>query len=82
MCRKSSSFGIDMLDDDSRQHSNAPAHPFVISSRVHGNGVAGARHRCGQLRNVNVLPARIDAADGAQRTGMLGNHRNIHADTT
>ena len=37
---------------------------------------------CGQGGDVDVLPAGVDAAERGQRAGVLGDHRDPHADTS
>jgi hypothetical protein len=50
----------------------------VIASGVHRDLVALADHRRGEFGDVDVLTARINPAEGGQRTGVLGHHRDLH----
>jgi hypothetical protein len=43
-----------------------------------GHGVPAADEMIGECGDVDVLPARVRAAEYGERAGVLGHHRDLH----
>jgi hypothetical protein len=74
--------GVDVVDDDARRHLQALGQVGVVAARVHDDLRATPRDGLRQRRDVDVLPARVDAAQRGERAGVLGHHRDPHATTS
>ncbi len=74
--------GIDVLDDQAGGHLHPHGHLRIVAPRVHDDVVAELRGLAGERGDVDVLPARVDAAERRERARVLGNHRNPHAVTS
>ena len=89
MCGQSSSFGIGAAGPASTWRTITPGAKCDSSgsvgssrSRVHDDVDAQAGQSAGQLRDVDVLAARVDAAEQRHRTGVFGHHVDPHVVTS
>ncbi|OUE10225.1 hypothetical protein CMsap09_14855 [Clavibacter michiganensis] len=70
--------GVEVHDLHAGREGDAGGQRRVVAARVDGDGVALVRERRGQRRDVHVLAAGVDPADGGQGAGVLGDHRDPH----
>ena len=74
--------GVEVLDHHAVLGHHPPGQVRRVPPGVHGHLVTGPGQRPGQRLDVHVLPTGVHAADGGERAGVLGHHRDPHRVTS
>ncbi len=74
--------GVHVHDLDAARERDALREGRVVAAREHLHAVALRAEPRGERRDVHVLPARVDAAQGGEGAGVLRDHRDLHEVTS
>jgi CHASE3 domain sensor protein len=74
--------GVDVLDDDARRHGHAFRQLRIVAAGVDRDLVSQPRGAAGERRDVHVLAARVDAAQGSERACVFRNQGDFHGLTS